>query len=456
MHNDEMKYRRVVILDSVILYPEHRARLDEIADEVVEYDTCHSEEEVIERCRGADCIISCWVNVPNSVIDQNPQLKTIAFWTHAFEHRIDWEYAEARVIHVPAIPDYGTDSVAELVFIALLRLLALQASDDRRPNLSEAIVGQIGDDLRRLSPNAHDNLDGRWLHEYLKTGRRRMASADDIPEEALKGLTIGLLGSLAADDRLVHVLAEGFGVNVVHSLSDVPYNHPVSFRPFDSLADEAAYIVFDSRELTTGQVEAVRQKHPESHCDVVGIDFGKGSLGQRSLGIFGLGRIGGRVAQIAREGFGMPVRYHSRTRKPHLEEKFGLEYMEPEVLLGSSDIVSIHLPHHGANNMLTRDLVNRIPSGSAFVNASVGNVIEDENALLDRFRPGDLIGFLDVYSELPPRKRLREAGVQLLSTYRLGWRTKSTVGLKTHKLISKMATGLARSRSDSAAAAEAV
>ena len=40
----------------------------------------------------------------------------------------------------------------------------------------------------------------------------------------------------------------------------------------------------------------------------------------------------------------MKVIYYSRTRKPELEEQFGLEYVEPHVLLRSADFVSLHIP----------------------------------------------------------------------------------------------------------------
>lgn len=39
------KYKKIVILDSVILYPEHRYRLNQLADEITEYNTCNTEEE---------------------------------------------------------------------------------------------------------------------------------------------------------------------------------------------------------------------------------------------------------------------------------------------------------------------------------------------------------------------------------------------------------------------------
>jgi cupin superfamily acireductone dioxygenase involved in methionine salvage len=74
-------FKKMVVLDSVIFYPEHRERLDTMAAQVVEYNTCSSEDEVSVRCAGADAIISCWVDIPNRIVDENPQLKAIRFWT---------------------------------------------------------------------------------------------------------------------------------------------------------------------------------------------------------------------------------------------------------------------------------------------------------------------------------------------------------------------------------------
>ena len=47
----DKKYKKVVVLDSVIFYPEHKDRLNAIAEEVVEYNTCETEEEVSERVK---------------------------------------------------------------------------------------------------------------------------------------------------------------------------------------------------------------------------------------------------------------------------------------------------------------------------------------------------------------------------------------------------------------------
>ena len=62
-----------------------------------------------------------------------------------------------------------------------------------------------------------------------------------------------------------------------------------------------------------------------------------------TLGIVGLGQIGLEMAKRGL-GFDMKVIYHSRSRKPELEEQYGLEYVDPQVLLRNSDFVSLHIP----------------------------------------------------------------------------------------------------------------
>ncbi|MET0133341.1 MAG: NAD(P)-dependent oxidoreductase [Kibdelosporangium sp.] len=436
-----MRFDRLVVLDSVIFFPEHRKRLEELATTVEEYNTCIGEEQVSERCRGADAVISCWVDVPRRVIDENPQLKAVGFWTHDFEHRIDAEYAKAHGVYVPAIPDYGTDSVAELVFLGLLGLLRNDLDSDAEPE--EEIVFRIGDDLRRLSANVKDTLAGRWLHEYVKTGKLRIDQPDAIPEETLKGLTVGVLGPDILTPRLVDLLARGLRMNVVYALADAPHTLETAFRPVEALLAESHVIIHDSRRTPPDVLEKIAGHPPRSVVDVAQMEARRTPLRGKRLGVLGLGRIGSRVAQIAVEGFGMEVSYHSRTRKPELEQRLGLRYVELDELLTTCDVISLHLPHHGAEDAVTREHVDRIPAGSVLVNCSVGSVIADEDHLLDRCERGELRAMLDVYRTLPPKERLRTAKDRVLATYRLGWRTKATVGLKTHKLLTKFenATG---------------
>lgn len=431
-----MLFKKMVVLDSVIFYPEHRERLDTMAAQVVEYNTCSSEDEVSVRCAGADAIISCWVDIPNRIVDENPQLKAIGFWTHDFEHRIDVEYAKSKGIHVPAIPDYGTDSVAELVFLGLLSMFSGDEADGA--SLEEEILFRLGDDVRGLTSNAKDNLTGRWFHEYVKTGQLRIDSPDAIPAETLKGMTVGVLGPGLLTPGLVQLVTKGLGMNLIYALADAPHSMEAAYRPVGDVLEESQILVYDSKRHPWVTNRTADRPRLRSVVDTSELKSNRTSLRGKKLAILGLGRIGSRVAQIATQGFGMSVVYHSRTRKPELEELWGLRHVTLEEVFTSGDIVTVHLPHHGAEDIVTPELIDKIPPGVVFVNCSVGSVIQDEEALLDRCEAGDLRAFLDVYRTLPPRSRLRDLRETVLATYRLGWRTKATVGLKTHKLLTKL------------------
>ena len=432
------KYKKIVILDSVILYPEHRYRLNQLADEIVEYNTCHTEEEVLERVKGADCVISCWVDISNKVIDENPQIKTIAFWTHAYEHRIDKKYAESHGIYVPCIPDYGTDSVAELAIMGMLNVNARKnVSKDRL--IDEEIVMEVANSIRNFEQNVRDNLTGHWIHEYVKTGNLKITDPDYFKEETMKGMTVGLmLSQESLNNDLVKILARGFKMNVIHCCCDITYTLDASFRPISNLLEESNVLIYDSSLISEEVKDNISKGNYIKTIDIQNIKSKGDTLKGKKLGIIGLGRIGSRVAQIATQGFGMDVQYYSIIKREDLEKEYGIKYAELNDVLSSSDYVSFHLPHVGAEDFITEEMIDLIPEKTTVINVSVGNIFKNQEHFLNRFKENDLNGYIDVYRTMPPRQELRQRKETLISTFRLGWRTKSTVGLKTHKLITKL------------------
>ena len=62
-----------------------------------------------------------------------------------------------------------------------------------------------------------------------------------------------------------------------------------------------------------------------------------------TLGIVGLGGVGEEVARRAR-GFGMRIVYHSRTPRPALERRYGIQPLALPELLTQADFVSLHTP----------------------------------------------------------------------------------------------------------------
>ncbi|MCL7747453.1 2-hydroxyacid dehydrogenase family protein [Halalkalibacter alkaliphilus] len=66
----------------------------------------------------------------------------------------------------------------------------------------------------------------------------------------------------------------------------------------------------------------------------------------KTLGIFGMGNIGKKVAQMAK-AFDMKIIYHNRTRLSK-EEEYSLDctYLDKEALLQEADVVSLHMSFH--------------------------------------------------------------------------------------------------------------
>jgi len=121
-----------------------------------------------------------------------------------------------------------------------------------------------------------------------------------------------------------------------------------------------------------------------------------------TLGLVGLGRIGGRVAEIAR-ALGMHVLAFDPYAAPARAEALGVTLVGTlEELLASAEIVSLHCPAIPATyqliNARTLALMRR---GSYLINVARGTVI-DEAALADALRSGHLAGAgLDVFDPEP-------------------------------------------------------
>ena len=122
----------------------------------------------------------------------------------------------------------------------------------------------------------------------------------------------------------------------------------------------------------------------------------------KTLGIFGLGRIGQRVAERAR-GFAMRVLYHNRKPLEKEEEKrFGVEWAEKNKLLTDSDFIVVQTPLTPATkHLISTDEFQHMKKSAYLINAARGPVV-DEGALADALDAGEIAGAaLDVYEEEP-------------------------------------------------------
>lgn len=129
------------------------------------------------------------------------------------------------------------------------------------------------------------------------------------------------------------------------------------------------------------------------------------TLGQdvegRTMGIVGLGKLGSRVAQIAK-ALGMKVNAWSQNLTREKCEEAGVGYLPKEELMATSDVVSIHvILSKRTRGLITREDLARMKPSSYLINTARGPIV-DEDALLDMLRERKIAGAgLDTYSVEP-------------------------------------------------------
>ena len=126
-------------------------------------------------------------------------------------------------------------------------------------------------------------------------------------------------------------------------------------------------------------------------------------LRDKTLGVYGLGKIGFEVARIAREGLHMRVIAHDPLVTADRAQQAGAELCDFETLLTQSDFLTVHLPLTDA----TRGVIGaaelaRMRTGARLINVARGGII-DEHALAGAIRGGHIAGAaIDVFTKEPP------------------------------------------------------
>lgn len=131
--------------------------------------------------------------------------------------------------------------------------------------------------------------------------------------------------------------------------------------------------------------------------------FGLGPvLYGKTLGIFGLGRIGKGVASRAK-AFGMNVVYNSRTKLDDaLEKELGVKYVEFDELLKQSDVISLNPSYSKElHHLFNEEAFKKMKPSAYLVNTSRGPII-DEKALSKALEEKVIKGAaIDVYEFEP-------------------------------------------------------
>ena len=128
--------------------------------------------------------------------------------------------------------------------------------------------------------------------------------------------------------------------------------------------------------------------------------IGKQLTGTR-LGILGMGRIGQKIASIARS-FGMIIHYHNRSKLSGEKEKGAVYHDNLKSLFSVSDVLSICCPAtKETQNLINKDTLEYFPTGAVITNVARGDIVDDE-ALIDALNRRKIYAAgLDVYKNEP-------------------------------------------------------
>lgn len=121
-------FKKIVVLESILLTDEGKEILKKYSQEIIFYDTkANSEEEIIDRINDADAVLlSFTTKITKRILDKCENIKYIgmccSFYGEKYSN-VDMKVANEKGITITYLKDYGDEGVPEYVVSELIRLL---------------------------------------------------------------------------------------------------------------------------------------------------------------------------------------------------------------------------------------------------------------------------------------------------------------------------------------------
>ena len=198
-------------------------------------------------------------------------------------------------------------------------------------------------------------------------------------------------------------------------------------------------------ELALGLMFALARRIPQADAALKSRRWPKAELSDgielagKTLGILGVGRIGGALGRMA-SALGMTVLGADQDLKP--AGRFdGLQMLPLREMLRRADFVSIHIPaSEDGRPQIGRDEIALMKDGVFLVNCARGGVV-DEEALLEALESGKVRGAaLDVFAEEPPRDLRLVGHPRVVCTAHMGASTleaQARIGAEIAQILSE-------------------
>ena len=165
----------------------------------------------------------------------------------------------------------------------------------------------------------------------------------------------------------------------------------------DATAEIGVLLILGACRRASEGIEKAREGGWVWSADML---IGKQLTGTR-LGILGMGRIGQKIAKIAKS-LGMIIHYHNRSKLSEDKEEDAIYHDNLNDLMKVSDVLSVCCPaSKDTINLINKDALELLPKGAVVTNVARGDIADDD-ALLDALERRKVYAVgLDVYKNEP-------------------------------------------------------
>ena len=198
--------------------------------------------------------------------------------------------------------------------------------------------------------------------------------------------------------KVISNFAVGFGNIDLHAAKKkgiVVTNTPEVLS--DATAEIGILLILGACRRVPEGIQSAKESNWKWSADYL---IGKQLTGTR-LGILGMGRIGQKIAKIAKS-LGMIIHYHNRSKLSDDKEQGAIYHENLKSLFSVSDVLSICCPAtKETENLINKETLEHFPTGAVITNVARGDIVDDE-ALIDALNRRKIYAVgLDVYKGEP-------------------------------------------------------
>ncbi|HLR33047.1 MAG TPA: phosphoglycerate dehydrogenase, partial [Fodinibius sp.] len=202
-------------------------------------------------------------------------------------------------------------------------------------------------------------------------------------------------------------------------------------------------------EHTCGMILAIARNIPQSVQKVKSGGWGRKKymgteVHNKTLGVIGLGKIGGEVARRMQE-FGMSIKAYDPFASVEKANSLNAELLDLDELLGTADFLTVHTPlTEKTKGLVSMDNADKLKKGVFLINCARGDIYKEDD-LLQLIEEGYVAGVaVDAYSTEPPTRELYKIlkHPNIISTPHLGASTEEAQEKVAEQIAHQMADAL--------------